>query len=63
MDPLQQDILVFYETKMEAKMKRSVQNLCCLKSFGDYCVVILRTDEIRGAVGFDGFKMTVDQGS
>jgi len=43
-------VLVFYETKMEVKTKRYVQNLCSLKSYGDYCVTIFRTEELRGAV-------------
>ncbi|CAK5076286.1 unnamed protein product [Meloidogyne enterolobii] len=44
-----QEVLVFYETKMEVKTKRYVQNLCSLKSYGDYCVTIFRTEELRGA--------------
>ena len=35
---------------MEVKTKRVVQNLCCLRSFCDYCVAIIRTEELRGAV-------------
>ncbi|KAI3420246.1 WD repeat-containing protein 35 [Globodera pallida] len=42
-------VLVFYETKMEVKTKRFVHNLCALRSFGDYCVAIFRTEELRGA--------------
>uniref|UniRef100_A0A914HN51 WD repeat-containing protein 55 homolog n=1 Tax=Globodera rostochiensis TaxID=31243 RepID=A0A914HN51_GLORO len=44
-----QEVLVFYETKMEVKAKRFVHNLCALRSFGDYCVAIFRTEELRGA--------------
>ncbi|KAL3125948.1 hypothetical protein niasHT_009477 [Heterodera trifolii] len=43
------EVLVFYETKMEVKTKRFVHNLCALRSFGDYCVAIFRTEELRGA--------------
>ena len=45
-----QEVLVFYETKMEVKTRRFVQNVCALKSHGDYCVAIFRTEELRGAV-------------
>uniref|UniRef100_A0A183BU49 WD repeat-containing protein 35 n=1 Tax=Globodera pallida TaxID=36090 RepID=A0A183BU49_GLOPA len=43
-----QQVLVFYETKMDVKVKRFVHNLCALRSFGDYCVAIFRTEELRG---------------
>uniref|UniRef100_A0A915D9I2 Anaphase-promoting complex subunit 4-like WD40 domain-containing protein n=1 Tax=Ditylenchus dipsaci TaxID=166011 RepID=A0A915D9I2_9BILA len=44
-----QEVLVFYETKMEVKTKRYLHNVSCIKAFGDYCVVIFRTEELRGA--------------
>ncbi|KAI3408169.1 WD repeat-containing protein 35 [Globodera pallida] len=43
-----QQVLVFYETKMDVKVKRFVHNLCALRSFGDYCVAIFRTEALRG---------------
>ncbi|KAI1714229.1 WD repeat-containing protein 35 [Ditylenchus destructor] len=44
-----QEVLVFYETKMEVKTKRYLHNVCCIRAHGDYCVVVFRTDELRGA--------------
>lgn len=43
-------MVIFYETSMEVKTKRYLDNVCCIKTFGDYCVVVFRTDEIGGAV-------------
>lgn len=45
-------MIIFFETSMEVKTKRYLDNVCCIRTFGDYCVIIFRTDEIGGAVSY-----------
>lgn len=41
---------MFYETKMEVKTKRYLQNICCIRAYDDHCCVIFRSDELQGPV-------------
>lgn len=44
------EVLVFFETRMEIKTKRYLQNTCCIRGVGDQCLVVFRSNELRGAV-------------
>jgi len=44
------EVLVFFETRMEIKTKRYLQNTCCIRGIGDQCLVVFRSNELRGAV-------------
>lgn len=45
-----EDVLVFYETKMDEVYTRQVRELCAVTAFDDYCVIVSRIDEVGGAV-------------
>jgi hypothetical protein len=48
-----EDVLVFYETKMDEVYTRQVRELSAITAFEDYCVIVSRVDEVGGAVSIN----------
>lgn len=48
-----EDVMVFYETKMDEVYTRQIRELCAVTAFEDYCVIVSRVDEVGGAVSIN----------